>query len=215
MRIVREAYPWLMGCLALILVSGTLYLVYGNGYLPVLGTILLIFALGTVFFFRNPKREVPKGESLLVAPADGRVLQIISVDDEFVGAAHRIDIFLSVMDVHINRVPCSGVIEFVHRQSGRYLAAFKQAASERNARTDIGITGINGKFRVAQITGAIARRIICRLQPLEAVQMGQPYGMICFGSRTEVTFPKRYAPQVRVGQRVVGGETVIGSLTDA
>lgn len=213
--IVKEAYPWLIGCLVLALVSDILYVVSQSNYLLAISIIILIFALGTLFFFRNPKRKAPQGENLLVSPADGRVLQVISVNDDFVGEAYRIDIFLSVMNVHINRIPCSGMVEFINRRSGRYLAAFKQGASDKNARVDIGISSINGRFRVAQITGAIARRIICRLQPQETVQTGQSYGMICFGSRTEITFPKRYAPQVRSGQRVVGGETVIGSLIDA
>jgi len=164
-------------------------------------------------FFRNPDRKIPLDDKILLSPADGKVLQVVEVDDEYVGPGFRIDIFLSVLDVHVNRIPTAGRIDFVKYRAGKFFSAFKDKASEDNERTDIGISGSGGKFKVAQIAGSIARRIVCHIRESDEVVAGQLYGMIRFGSRTELTFSKKYRPCVKPGQRVKGGETIVGELT--
>jgi phosphatidylserine decarboxylase len=163
-------------------------------------------------FFRNPRRTVPSDEKILVSPADGKVLHIVEVDDDYVGAGFRIDIFLSVFDVHVNRTPGSGTVEFVKYRGGKFFSAFKDKASSDNERNDIGIAGPWGKMRVAQIAGLVARRIVCHVNKSDEVAAGQLFGMIRFGSRTELTFSNNYRPCVSPGQHVKGGETVVGEL---
>jgi phosphatidylserine decarboxylase len=214
MTVAREGYPFIIGSLVPGLLLAALYPVHGMAALLVIGLLLTLFGLICVVFFRNPARTIPADDTVLVAPADGRVLAVRDVDDEYVGPACRIDIFLSVYDVHLNRMPAAGTVEFVHYRAGKFFSAFKDKASLGNERNDIGIAGRWGKLRVAQIAGWIARRIICRVQAADQVQAGQVCGMIRFGSRTEITFSKRYAPSVVPGQRVRGGETIVGKLIE-
>lgn len=174
--------------------------------------ILLLLGLFCLAFFRSPRRTIPTEDGILVSPADGKVLRVVEIDDEFVGRGHRVDIFLSVFDVHLNRIPASGEIKFVKYRPGKFFSAFKDKASEDNERTDIGIAGENGNLRVAQIAGSIARRIVCKIKANDAVGTGQLYGLIRFGSRTELSFPDNYTPCVKPGQHVKGGVTIVGRL---
>jgi phosphatidylserine decarboxylase len=214
MRIAAEGYPFIAGGLIPGAILAGLYPLHHWVVLLVIGVILILFGLACTGFFRHPHRVIPDDPSVLVSPADGKVLQVIDLDDEFVGPSRRVDIFLSVFDVHINRIPVSGTVAFVRRRPGRFFSAFKDKASEENERVDIGIIGAGGNIRVAQIAGIIARRIVCRAAERDAVRSGQTYGMIRFGSRTEITFPLGYAPCVQPGDRVTGGETIVGKLTD-
>ena len=212
MSLAREGYPFIIGSL----VPGGfligLYPVHKSTPALVAGILLLVFGLACTAFFRNPRRQIPSDDKILVAPADGKVLQVVEVDDEYVGAGYRIDIFLSVLDVHVNRTPISGTIDFVRYRAGKFFSAFKDKASDDNERNDIGISGKRGKVRVAQIAGSIARRIVCHVREADKVKAGQLYGMIRFGSRTEITFDRQYQPCVKAGQRVKGGETIVGRL---
>ncbi len=214
MRIASEGYPFIIGPLVPGVILAGLYPLHQREWLLLLGAVLILSALACLGFFRNPIRRIPSEESVVLSPADGRVLQIVDVTDEYVGRAKRVDIFLSVFDVHVNRIPAAGTIEFVHHRPGKFFSAFKDKASTDNERTDIGIQGSRGRIRVAQIAGIIARRIICRVKPQEAVGAGQRYGLIRFGSRTEITFPDTFAPVVRPGEHVRGGETIIGRLVE-
>jgi phosphatidylserine decarboxylase len=216
MRIATEGYPFIIGSLIPGALLAALYPVHGMTTLLAVGIIILLFGIACMAFFRNPRRDIPGDEKVLVSPADGKVLQVNKVDDEYVGRGYRVDIFLSILDVHLNRVPSSGTVEFIKYRSGRFIAAFKDKASEDNERNDIGISGKWGKMRVAQIAGSIARRIVCHVNEKDQVKAGQLCGMIRFGSRTELTFPGNYRPCVKPGQRVKGGETIVGELmTDA
>jgi phosphatidylserine decarboxylase len=173
-----------------------------------------------ILFFRNPRREAPTGP-VLVAPADGRVIEVETVDEpEYIGGpAHKVGIFLSIFDVHVNRAPTSGVVEYAKRRPGRYLDARDPRSSRENESRATGILstepGAGGlKVLVRQISGAIARRIICPLETGQAVERGRLMGMIKYGSRTELFVPAPRdgsAPvvQVKVGDRVRGGETVL------
>ena len=214
MTIAAEGYPFIIGSLIPGLLLTGLYPLHDLPVLLIPGIILVIFGLFCTAFFRNPSRTIPQGDTILVSPADGKVVAIQKTYDEFVGDAVKVDIFLSVFDVHLNRIPASGKIEFVKYRPGRFFSAFKDKASEDNERTDIGISTATGKFRVAQIAGFIARRIVCNVADADSVRKGQLYGMIRFGSRTELTFPPDFIPCIKRGQRVRGGETIIARLKE-
>lgn len=212
MTLARDGLPFIFGTLVPGIIILALYSTYPRWWLMTAGIVLSLLGLFCVAFFRNPNRKIPDDDSLIVSPADGKVINILEVDDEYVGTAYRIDIFLSVFDVHLNRIPFKGRIDFVNYRPGKFISAFKDKASEDNERTDIGIESDRGKFRVAQIAGLIARRIVCRVKENDTVHIGQLFGLIRFGSRTEITFPKAFSPVIEVGQHVKGGETVIGRI---
>lgn len=170
---------------------------------PVLG---LLFTLN---FFRDPIRRVPGEPNLLVSPADGTVVDISEVqEDEFLKApCHRIGIFLSVFDVHINRSPCQGTVRAVKYKPGRFLDARDPRCGAENESNAIHI----GDVLVKQIAGLIARRIVCEARPDDTLGRGQKFGMIKFGSRTELYIPKDQVAEIRVKlkDKVKGGKTVI------
>lgn len=175
------------------------------------GTLTLF----TVFFFRDPERNVPHEPHILVAPADGRIIAIKHLDNHpFIGGkAVQISIFLSVFDVHINRIPTDGTVEYVKYNPGKFLAAFNDKASDLNEQTEIGMTTEGGrKIVFKQIAGLIARRIVCRLREGDKVAAGDRFGMIRFGSRTDLIIPADSRINVQQGESVRGGTTIIGYI---
>jgi phosphatidylserine decarboxylase len=162
-------------------------------------------ALFVTWFFRDPARSLPSDPGTLVSPADGRVIEILPQND---GGA-RISIFLSIFNVHVNRSPVAGEVIDVTRRPGRFLAAWKPEASSDNAQASVTVRTPHGDVRFVQITGLIARRIVCHLTPGARVERGQRYGLIRFGSRVDVYLPPAAEPSVRVGDRVRGGADVI------
>jgi len=215
MSIARDGYPFIIGSLIPGVLLAGLYPIHHLDSLQAVAIFLILFGCACLVFFRNPRRTIPSDETVLVSPADGKVLRVKEVEDEFVGAGYRVDIFLSIFDVHLNRVPSSGMVEFVKYRPGKFVSAFRDKASETNERNDIGITGTWGRMRVAQIAGSIARRIVCHVRETEAVTTGEICGMNRFGSRTERTFSRAYCPCVVAGQRVMGGETIVGKLVES
>ena len=171
-----------------------------------------------VYFFRDPPRMTPLRPGLVVAPADGRV--------QYVGPAKppaelglgedemtRISIFLNVFDVHINRIPLDGTVARLEYHAGKFLNAALDKASEDNERQSVLIeTGDGRRLGVVQIAGLVARRIVCNLEHGQAVKAGERFGLIRFGSRTDLFLPDGVAPLVVVGQRAVGAETVLADL---
>jgi len=181
----------------------------------VFSLLAVVLTLFVVFFFRDPERVVIEHPDIIVSPADGKIIAIEEIENHpFVGdRVTKVSIFLSVFDVHINRVPVSGVVEYVDYNPGKFFAAFLDKASELNERTDIGVTSSSGRrvsFR--QIAGVIARRIVCRLNPGERVVAGDRFGMIRFGSRTELFLPIDTRIDVKPGDHVSGGSSVIGYI---
>jgi len=177
-----------------------------------LGRIFYLATAFTLYFFRDPERQIPEGDCLIVSPADGNVVGIDSVEHvPFLdGPAKRVSIFLSVFDVHINRSPIKGKIAYRHYSPGEFLAAFEPKASVKNEQNAVGIEDADGyRVLVKQIAGLIARRILCWKNPGDQVGAGERFGLIRFGSRTEIYMPLDARIEVRLGQRVQGGSSVI------
>ena len=167
-------------------------------------------------FFRNPPRFVPEDPRVVVAPADGRVLEVGEVEKSNGEKMLRIGIFLSVFNVHVNRCPLAGRVVAIERSGSRYLAAFNREAETANVRCSMTLeTAAGERFQVSQITGLIARRILCFPEVGEWIGRGDRYGYIRFGSRTDVLLPLRAEPKVRRGDRVKGGSTLVARLEAA
>jgi phosphatidylserine decarboxylase len=163
-------------------------------------------------FFRDPDRTAPAVAGAVLAPADGRVMRVTEIDDAWVGPAVRVSIFLSPLDVHVNRSPVAGLVEAVEYAAGRFLAAYRDEASELNERCTLALQSDTARVGVKQIAGVVARRIVCRVRKGDKLQAGERYGLIRFGSRTDLVMPKGTEIRVRVGDRVKGGETIMGVL---
>jgi phosphatidylserine decarboxylase len=182
------------------------------------GWIKVALALGMVaafmaFFFRDPERTPPAVAGAILAPADGRVVDVrAGVEDPFVGLAQAVSIFLSPLDVHVNRAPLAGLVVDVEYRPGAKMAAYRPEASERNERTVIAIQGETARVVVRQIAGVLARRIVCRVRPGDKLATAERFGLIKFGSRTDLIVPASVRLQVKPGDRVRGGETVMGVL---
>jgi phosphatidylserine decarboxylase len=180
---------------------------------PWLGGPLVGLALFALAFFRNPARQLPGDERTVVAPADGRVLEAGEIALPDGGRAQRVAIFLSVFDVHVNRCPVEGRVVAVERGGSRYLAAFDRRAGAENARVALELETARGeRVFVVQIAGLVARRIVCHPQVGEWVARGARYGMIRFGSRTDVVLPAEAELCVRRGERVRGGASAVARL---
>jgi len=173
--------------------------------------VSVLLAFFVLYFFRDPARISPAGDHLILSPADGKIVLVGNVrEQEFLGSeSTQISIFLSPLDVHVNRIPISGRVRYLKYVRGSYLVAFHEKASERNERTAIGIE--NGKFKVLmrQVAGFIARRIVCNLKLDDEVKAGERFGIIKFGSRVDVLVPAKADLKVGINDRAVAGETVL------
>ena len=176
--------------------------------LIILSVFLIIFTLN---FFRDPERTVPDKGNIVVSPADGRVLFVKDViDEKFLnGKAKMVAIFMSPLNVHVNRIPITGKVEYVKYIEGEYLAAFEDKASERNERNEIGITSPAGKVFFTQIAGFVARRIVSDLKVGDSVKIGNRFGMIKFGSRVDIIVPQQWQVKVKKDDNVTAGETIL------
>ena len=180
---------------------------------PIAGGILSLLFVFSLNFFRDPVRKIPDGNNIVISPADGKITAITTVGDPDVGKnAKLVSIFLNVFDVHANRVPISGKIISVNRRSGQFVSAFRHDAADVNEQTTTLIETSIGIVKIKQIAGLIARRILCYANSGERMYQGDRLGFIMFGSRTDVILPPSVNVLVKVGQRVVGTETIIGTL---
>ena len=176
---------------------------------PSLSILSLLILLFVFYFFRDPERVTPSSESVLVSPADGLITNISEFKDKNINYT-KVSIFLSVFDVHIQRIPCNGKILKVDYFEGKFLNATLDKSSEENERLTITISHKNKNIFVTQIAGLIARRIVCNLSKNDSVEQGKKYGLIKFGSRVDISFPsKSYRCLVAKGQRTIGGETLL------
>ncbi len=206
--IVREGLPFLLG-------AGTLTLLAASAGWVVVAGLGCALTLFCAWFFRNPRRTIPGTRGAVVAPGDGRV---IAIEEEFEprylkDKAIRLSIFLDVFDVHVNRIPCEGTVEGVLYQPGRFLIADRPEATLRNEQNALMLKTPSGdKILCVQVAGLIARRIVCWASAGETVQRGERFGLIRFGSRMDTFLPLGTMLRVAVGDRVKGGETVVGVL---
>ena len=204
----KEGFPFIGAAAGLTLITGLL------GWLPV-AVAAAMLTLFVSWFFRNPPRVIPQGPRLVVSPGDGKVL---AVEEEFEprylkDRAVRISIFLNVFDVHINRIPCEGIIEDVQYQPGLFLVASKPHATLKNEQNAVMIKTVEGaKVLCVQVAGLIARRIVWWVNPRDPAVRGERYGLIRFGSRMDTYVPVGTAIRIAVGDRVKGGETILGEL---
>lgn len=203
----KEGIPFLLASLALVVLA---YLVS-----PYLSIPFVLFFLFVAYFFRDPKRVPLADEQLLMSPADGKVLEVREVEDPrfYEGPARKIAIFMSPMDVHVNRAPLSGIVEKVEYKPGKYLMAWEEKASDANERNAVFLQSDLGfKITCVQIAGFLARRIICDVKRGAVLKKGQRFGIIRFGSRVDVYLPLDLQIRVQVGDRVRAGESVIAAV---
>ncbi len=202
--------------------------IYGGVAVAVVGGLLLgkwlfwpgvAFTLFCLYFFRDPERVMPPRPGVVIAPADGRVVMVgPAVPPAELGLGDvprwRVCIFLSVLDVHVNRVPVDGVVTRIAYRHGAFLNASLDKASDENERNALAIRMPDGRdVAVVQIAGLIARRILCHVREQDQVTAGDRFGIIRFGSRTDVYLPEGVRPLVAVGQLMIGGETVVADLS--
>jgi phosphatidylserine decarboxylase len=206
--VVRERLPFLIG-------ATILTVVVASFEIPWLTVVMGALALQTFWFFRDPDRIIPPGEGLIVSPADGRVIEVSEAKEErfLKDRAIKVSIFLNLFDVHVNRIPCSGRIRGMHYQPGKFLAANKDLASTENEQNAVLLETPSGaKLVFVQVAGLVARRIICWVKEGDSVERGARFGMIRFGSRTDLFLPLGTEMKVRLGQKVKGGSSIIGVL---
>ena len=206
MRIAKEGWPLILSVSALALLA----LLFGW---KVIGVVFVLLTAGVAAFFRDPERTIPTGDELVVSPADGRVVAIAPVEAGalFADAMTRISIFLSPLDVHINRAPVAGRVSDVRYQAGKFLPAFKAEASDSNEQNALHIVDERERnWGVVQVAGILARRIVCRAKAGDMLSRGERFGLIMFGSRTDIYLPRGCRVEATEGQRVRGGETIIG-----
>ena len=185
--------------------------VYNSDGLYIFLTVLSILLIFCINFFRDPNRIIPKQENYVLSPADGKIIKIIEFDDPETGEKFKMaSIFLSVFNVHINRMPIKGKFINVNYVKGEFLAAFDHEASDKNERMEIDIESKFGIIKVKQIAGLIARRILCYAKEGDKMPVGGRLGFIRFGSRTDIILPASIILDIKLNQKVIGGVTIIG-----
>ncbi|MDD5022185.1 MAG: phosphatidylserine decarboxylase family protein [Endomicrobiaceae bacterium] len=198
--IVKEGYPFILIPLCI----GALLMGIGIFWMGILFILTSIFC---AYFFRDPARIIPDGEKSVIAPADGKVIEISKEN-----GGSQIKIFMSVLNVHVQRAPVSGVISAVEYKPGKFLHAMSPNACVENEQNIITIAVDGENFKVKQIAGVLARRIVCWVKLGDKVQKGDKIGMIRFGSQVDIFVPESVKIMVKPGQKTIGGKTLIGSL---
>lgn len=206
----REGIPFVVLFAVPALVAGTAAGMTGSVWLWGITLAFLLLTLFMAYFFRDPSRTVPSGDDIVISPADGKVLVVERIDGADASSPTQVSIFLSPMDVHINRAPIGGTVESVTYKPGEFRVASLKVASEVNEQNVIAINGPEISIVARQIAGLVARRIVCWKKAGDRVEAGERIGLMKFSSRMDVLMPSSVEVLCRVGDRVVGGETVIG-----
>jgi phosphatidylserine decarboxylase len=214
MNVAREGIPFILIAAALAVGTFGLALMRRSWPLWLLAFVLTIIALWVAWFFRDPERTGERGDALVVAPADGRIVMIADVDEpSFVhGNATRISIFMNIFNVHVNRYPVNGTVRYVHYNPGKFINAAADKASLDNEQMSVGLDSGGRLVLVRQIAGAIARRIVTYSKEGDAARQGERFGLIRFGSRVDVFVPTNSKIRVKVGEKPVAGTTVLAEL---
>jgi len=210
MRFDPAGWPFVLGALV---ITALIWLLTG----PIIGVPLLALSGFLLFFFRDPERVHNAPSSAVISPADGRVMVAGAPTGEATppGRWQQISIFLSPMNVHVNRIPVSGRVTRVEYHPGRFLPAYKKESGDLNERSEITVDHDGQPIVFRQIVGVLARRVVCRTREGAQVKAGERFGVMKFGSRMDVFVPLDATVHVRVGEMVVGGVTVIATLTSA
>ena len=177
-------------------------------------TDFILWAI-VIYFFRDPERTPPEGDNLIISPADGKVVLIKEIEENIYlkGSATQISIFLSPLDVHVNRNPISGKLEYLKYHPGKYLMAWDENASNLNERADFGVLHSSGtKLFFKQITGFLARRIVYHIKEGDHLVVGERFGMMKFGSRMDIIVPDNVEISVKVGDRTWAGTSILGTI---
>jgi len=206
--IVKEGFLFIIPFIIILLLLS----IFSHNYFAI--TLIFLIIIFLLFFFRDPLRFPPECEDCVVAPADGKVIKLEKIYDNnyLKDNAIKVSIFMSLLSVHVNRVPFAGIVERIDYNAGKFFSAFKDKASLDNEQNCIVINRGMRTIVVKQIAGVIARRIICWLSKGQRVTTGEKLGLICFGSRAELFIPGEVEIKVRVGEKVKAGETIIGVL---
>ncbi|MFC1558141.1 phosphatidylserine decarboxylase family protein [candidate division KSB1 bacterium] len=216
MSIAKEGFYIIgvFGALAAVLVF--ISFLTGNTIVKIFTVVSFILFILVVFFFRDPERNIPQKENVVIAPADGKIILIEEVDDnEYLNnKAKIVSIFMTVFNVHINRVPITGTVEYLKYNKGKFLPAFTEESSLKNENYAVGISNGHQKVLFRQIAGLIAQRIVNNLKLNQSVKAGQRFGMIKFGSRVDIIMPFSTQISVSLNQKVKGGETIIGVINN-
>jgi phosphatidylserine decarboxylase len=202
---VRDGYIYGLSLLA---VAGLLTWATGNWAWAVVPVLLAAFFL---WFFRDPRREIPAAPGLIVSPGDGLVTETVTIATPE-GPRQRISVFLNVFNVHVNRSPIGGALIRVHYQKGEYLNAMNPASADRNEQNAVTVRGEGFEVTFKQIAGLLARRIVFNLREGDTVERGQRVGLIKFGSRVDIVVPAEAELRVKVGQKVKGGSSVLAAM---
>lgn len=214
MNFAREGMVFIV--IAALIAAGAFVLAATRRSFPLwlLAVLLTIVALWVAYFFRDPERTGERGAQLVIAPADGKVVLITAVDEpSFIqGRAMRISIFMNVFNVHVNRYPVDGTVEYVHRNPGKFLNAAAEKASLENEQNSVGIETDGHRVLVRQIAGLIARRIVTYSKPGDRAVQGERMGIIRFGSRVDVFVPPESVIRAKVGDITAAGVSVIAEL---
>lgn len=212
----KEGYPTM--ALATIVALGISYLAYAFLHQWLAYPVYLVMAVLwgiVIYFFRDPDRIAPEGENLVISPADGKVVLIKEIDEDVYlkGKATQVSIFLSPLNVHVNRNPISGKLEYLKYHPGKYLMAWDENASDLNERADFGVLHSSGtKLFFKQITGFLARRIVYHIEEGDDLTAGERFGMMKFGSRMDVIVPANVEIDVKVGDRTWAGQSILGKI---
>lgn len=207
--VAREGFPFILSGLIL---TGLFF----GLHLPLLGVLFCLLTLFTVYFFRDPARSPAVEDKGVFSPADGKIVQVAALQNDGQSGEEKVlkvSVFMSLLDVHVNRIPVAGKICTVAYHPGRFLAANLDKASEQNERNTVTLeTGDGQKVVFVQVAGLIARRIACWIKQGDEVRTGQRFGLIRFGSRLDIHLPGASRVIAVAGQKVRAGETVIGYL---
>jgi phosphatidylserine decarboxylase len=206
MKLASEGYPFIFSAAGVALLGFLL----GWWLIGVLAAGCAAFFL---LFFRDPERRAPEGKELVVAPADGRVVSVVKTEYAPLvdGPAVRLSIFMSPLDVHINRMPVAATVDDIRHTAGKFFAAYKEHAAEQNEQNATRITDGEGrKLGIVQVAGFLARRVVCKARPGDTYSKGERFGLIMFGSRTDLYLPPDTQIEIAEGQKVKGGESIVG-----
>ena len=217
LNIAPEGYSIIMSIVLFVIVLNILDYLFNISFLNILNIILSLFLLISLYFFRDPNR-IPKQNNAtqFLSPADGQILSINKIKDQDVGDSFKIAIFLSFFNVHRQWIPSNAKVLDVFYNPGKFFGAFKDKASINNEQTSIVFENIDGHiYKVKQIAGFVARRIVNHMKPNSLVSQGDKLGFIRFGSRVEIIVPSNFILMVNKGEKVKGCRTVIGKFSDS